>query len=311
MGIAGALVLGCAAAFAGPLQRGDVPAEPVWVVHVDIDGLRPTSVGQYLLAEAEKPENQAKLAAFQAVVSFDLRTQLHGLTLYSIGSTPQDGVLLVYADFDAERLRTLALGAPEAQSTTYKQMPIYSWIDKNKKTSSGTRPRTYAAIYGSRVIFGQREERVAQALDVITGASANFAATKAFPQLGAPGNPNFLQAAARKMDFAQSDPNAQVLRLSKQASFQAGQAGQQITANVTLEANDEEVANNIHSILNGLLSLLKLQKEKPESVKFAEALSLKQTGPVVQVNFTMPVAEVIGMMKADAARKAAKKAEKK
>src|SRR5881394_2658 len=49
-------------ALAGPLQRADLPAEPVWVVHVDVDGLRPTTIGQFIFGEMEKPEAQAKLA---------------------------------------------------------------------------------------------------------------------------------------------------------------------------------------------------------------------------------------------------------
>ena len=33
-------------ACAAPLQRADVPADPAWVLHFDIDALRPTTVGQ-------------------------------------------------------------------------------------------------------------------------------------------------------------------------------------------------------------------------------------------------------------------------
>src|SRR5580692_5209982 len=79
---------------AAPLQRADIAAAATWFVHVDCDGLRPTGVGQYLQAEMEKPEALTKLAAFQAIFGFDLRKQLHGLTLYSTGSQPVDGVLL-------------------------------------------------------------------------------------------------------------------------------------------------------------------------------------------------------------------------
>src|SRR3954469_14667349 len=74
---------------AGPLLRSDVPAEPIWVAHLDCDALRPTAVGQYVLSEMEKPEAQGKLGAFQAMFSFDLRTQLHSLTLYSTGEAPE------------------------------------------------------------------------------------------------------------------------------------------------------------------------------------------------------------------------------
>src|SRR5438094_271015 len=84
------------ATFAGPLQRADVAGEPAWLAHVDCDKLRSSSLGQFFLAELDKPEAKDKLAALQTIFSFDLRKQLHGLTLYSTSDSPEDGVLLVY-----------------------------------------------------------------------------------------------------------------------------------------------------------------------------------------------------------------------
>ena len=56
-----------------------------------------------------------------------------------------------------------------------------------------------------------------------------------------------------------------------------------VSATLTMEAGDEEVAGHISAIGSGLISLMKLQKEKPEAVKFAESLVLKQEGNKVLV----------------------------
>ena len=293
-----------------PLKRADVAADPAWLAHVDCDALRPTTIGQYLQTELNKPEAQEKLAAFQSFFSFDLRTQLHGLTLYGSSTAPQDGVLLVYADFDADRLVTLANSAKDAQSSPYKKHVIYNWIDDKRKARDGVQPRVFGAIAGPRVILGQREDRVARALDVLDGAAPNLATAAAFPQLGAPGDTSFIEAAARKIELAENGPHAAILRLSKQVRFQLGEARGRVSASLTLDANDSEVAGNISSIAQGLVSLLKLQTEKPESVKVAEALTLKQEGSSVTVSLALPTQDVVEMMKADAARKAAKKAQK-
>src|SRR3954452_18621178 len=87
----------CAAAMTSlalPLQRADLPAAPVWALHIDCDGLRPTTIGQYVLAEMDKPEAKAKLAAFQTMFGFDLGKQLHGWTLYGNSTVPEDGILM-------------------------------------------------------------------------------------------------------------------------------------------------------------------------------------------------------------------------
>ena len=308
--VGGCVIAAAFAAFAAPLQRADVPASPTWLAHVDFDGLRPTAIGQYILGEMSKPEAQAKLAAFQAIVSLDLRTQLHGATVYSAGATPADGVVLIYADFDADRLVTLAKAANDSQNNAYKQHVIYNWIDDKKKPKNGVKPRVYAAIDGKRVVFGQREERVAQALDVLDGTTPNLASTTALPELGAAGDPSFLEAAASRFDLPSGAPNADIFRLSKQGRLQLSEAQGQIIGVLSLEANNEEVAGHMASIAQGLISLMKLQQEKPETVKLAQGLALKQDGSHVTVSLSLPATDAVEIMKADAARKAQKKAEK-
>jgi len=305
---AGCLVAAAFTTSAAPLRRADVAANPAWIAHVDFDALRPTAIGQHILGEMNKPEAQAKLAAFQAVVNLDLRTQIHGATIYDAGAAPEDGVLLVYADFDADRLVTLAKAANDSQNNTYKQHVIYNWIDDKKKAKNGVKPRVYAAIAGARVVFGQREDRVAQALDVLDGATPSLATSTLLPELGAAGDVSFIEAAASRFDLPSADPNAAMFRLSKQGRLQLADAQGRINGVLSLEAKDDEVAGHIASIAQGLISLLKLQQDKPESAKFAQALTLKQEGPRVTISLDMPATDVVELMKADAARKAEKKA---
>ena len=297
-------------AFAGPLQRANVPAEPAWVLHLDCDSLRPTPIGQYLLAEMEKPDAAAKLAAFQMIFSFDPRKQLHGLTLYSTGKAPEDGVLLVRADFEADRLTTMAKAAKDYQSTPYKQHVIHNWTDDKKTAVHGVQPRVYAALQGGKiVVFAQQEARVAQALDVLDRAAPNLAGSGLFAPLGASGSSSIIQAAARKLDIPDSTPNAAIFRLAKAARLQMGEVQGELRATLNLETSDEDVARQMAMVGQGLLALMKLQKDNPGSVKLAEALSLKQDGAAVVASLAMPTREVIDLMKADAARKAQKKAE--
>jgi hypothetical protein len=308
------LIAGCllACAFNLPatqLQRTDVAANSVWALHINCDALRPTAIGKHILAELEKPEAQAKLSVFQNMFSFDLRTQLHGITLYSAGSSPQDGVLIVYADFDADKLVTLAKAANDSQNSTHNGHTVYNWAD-DKKKHHGEKQRVYATIQGNRIIFGQRESAVTQALDVLDGSVPNLATGKAFPQLGGAGDTSFLSGAARKLDLSQSDPNAAIFRLSKSFRLQVGEVQQHLIGTLTLEANDDEVAGSMMSIAQGMIGLLKLQKDKPEATKFLQAIALKQDGASLVLTIDIPTDDVVNAMKASEGRKAAKAAQK-
>jgi hypothetical protein len=297
-------------AHADSLQRSDVMADPAWLLHLDCDGLRPTTIGQYVLSEMDKPEAKAKLAAFQSIFNFDLRNQLHGITLYGSSQKPEDAVLMVYADFDPDRLVTLAKAAKQYQSNPHNQHVIYNWIDEKKKGELGAQPRVYAAIQGNRVVFGQREDRVAGALDVLDGVTPSLAAGSAFAGLGVPGNAHFVEAAARKMDLPDSDPNATILKLSKSLQLVMSEKQQQFQGALTLVADSDEVAGHIFSIAQGLVALTKFQTNKPESLKLANAMVITQNGSSVLGNLVLPASDVVEMMKADAARKAAARAAK-
>jgi hypothetical protein len=304
------LAAGAFTAPAGPLQRADLPADPAWVVHVDCDALRPSTVGQYLLSELDKPAAQEKFAAFQAIFSFDPRKQLHGLTLYGTGSNPTDGVLLAYADVDPDRLVVLAKAAKDYQTNTHNGFVIHSWIDDKKPAIKDVKPRTYAAIFNRNlVIFGQKESTVGQALDVLARKAPGLAPGDVFAQLGASGDNSIVQAMARKVELANSDPSAAVFRLAKLIRLKVAEVSRQLTASFVLEANDDQTANQLTSIVQGLASLMKVNNEKPDAVKLANALNIHQSGSSVMMDLSLPADDFVNMMKADAARKAQKKSQ--
>ena len=293
--------------WAGPLHRSDVAAEPTFVLHIDFDGLRPTAIGRFLLAQMDKPEAQDRVAAFQTIFNFDPRKQLHGLTLYSIGKSPEDGVVLAYGDFDPERLISLAKGAKDYQSTSYKEHTIHNWINEHKLGRNGDNRRVYAAFQGGKmVILAQKEARVAEALDVLDHKSPSLAGSTLFPQLGASGNTSFLQAAARKLDIPDFAPNAALLRMAKTARLEVGEAQGQLKATLAFEAGDEEVSKQMLLVGQGLTALLKLQQDNAGALKLAEGLSLKQDGTGVAATLVLPATQVIEILRAGAARRAAK-----
>jgi hypothetical protein len=228
---------------------------------------------------------------------FDLKTQLHGLTLYGMGQSPEQGVLLVYADFDADHLSTLAKGANEYKSAEHNRHMIHSWIDDSRKFRHGGDGRTYAATQGSRLlIFGQSETVVAKALDVLDQSAANLSASKAFPV--PEGGSSFFVAAAQNLKLGDSDPHAAVFRLSKTIRVEVGEEQKRLNASLQLIASDEEVAKQIASVVQGLISLIKLQKEHPEANKLAEALTLKQDSVEVLVTLSLSAPDVIDVIKA-------------
>jgi len=289
------LLAAASALNAAPLKRGDIPADPTWVLHLDMDNLKATTIGGFLNEQiSAKPEAQAKLAAFQAIVGFDLQKQLHGITLYGTSSKPEDGVLIVYSDFDAERLLILARAADGYKAEDYNKHVIHHWIDRMKPAKDGATNLTYATIAGSRVLFSQKRETMTTAIDAIDGKK-NLAATQNFPLLGV--NSGMIQAAARHLDLPESDPNAAMFRLSQTIGMELTESDHVMKMGMSFRAKDSETGKRLADIGRGLVALGLIQDKNAGLTKLANATTIKQDGAEVDVSLSVPAADLIAFLK--------------
>lgn len=303
--LGGGVMAAVLTANSGPLQRTDVIADPVWVLHVDCDALKQAALGKALLAELEKPEAEKKFAAVQAIFNVDPRKDLHGVTIYGATKAESDGVVVAYADFDAARLVTLVQANKDYESTKHGANTIHSWIDEKKKEKDGVKPRTFGAIYKGKVlIIGQKESRIAEALDVMDGSKPNLTTSTQFAQLGANGG-GFIIGAARKLDLPGNDPGATVLKQAKAFWLNVGESQGRAEVKLNLEAEDAEVAKQMGDVCRGLVALLTLQKDKPEAVKLAQGLTISQAEKTVSAKLSLPAEDVVAMIKDKVAKKSA------
>jgi hypothetical protein len=282
----------------------DVAADPALLFHLDCDALRASSVGQSILSE---PELQNKLAAMGAIFDFDLRTQLHGATVYTTEEHPKDGALIVYADFDPNRLITLAKAADGFRSTTNGSHVIYSWLDDKKKAKDGERPRICGAILGHRVVFGHNESHLAAALDVIDGKAPGFSGKNGLPESDA-GESILVQGVVLKFESDTEGPEAAIFKMAKSAHMKLSEAAGSITATIHLEATDADTATQMAMVAQGLVAVLKLQKTDANALKLANAIVIKQDGTAVGLTLSISSPELIGMIK-EGQKKAEQKAQ--
>lgn len=304
--IAAAIVLPTPFLLAGQLQRADLAAETAWAIQLDCDALRASALGDLINNELAKPESESKFSAFQATFNFDPRTALHGISIYALEKKPTAGVVVVYADFDAKRLEDHFKGGREYQSSTHRTRAIHSWLDEKQKGEDGQTARLYGAIAGKRVLYARQKECVTDALDVIDGFSPNLSGSKALPSMGTAAKGCFLQAAARKMETQEENPNTVLLRLAQEMRLNVVEADGKTEAALALLAKDEEVAGQMNKIAQGLLTILKLNSNKPEQAKLMDRLVLKQEGSTLTGSFAIPTTELTAMLKSGGAEKAQK-----
>src|SRR5208337_4499468 len=166
------------------------------------------------------------------------------------------------------------------QSATNGSHVIYSWLDDKKKAKDGERPRVCGAILGHRVIFGQNDAHLAEALEVMDGNGPALSGRKGLPE-PEPGESILAQGELLKFDVDSDDQKAAILKMSKSVRVKLSEAANNMTATVRAEALDADTATNIANIAQGLLSILRLQKADANALKLANAIVIKQDGATV------------------------------
>jgi hypothetical protein len=209
---------------------------------------------------------------------------------------PKAGVLIVYADFDADRLTTLAKAANGSQVTTNGSHVIYSWLDDKKKNKDGDPERIYGGIDGHRVVFGQDRNDVGHAMDVIDHSAPDFAGKEGLPKAD-DGETIIVQGVVLKFPFDTTDQNAAIFKMSKSVHFKLGQMPDTLRGTLHLEAADADTASQISAIAHGLVALLKLQKGDTNVLELANAIQIKQDNSAVGVTLALPTDEVLNKLK--------------
>jgi len=298
----GALGAATITGLATPLDRHDVPVNPVLLAHVDLDALNSTAVGKAILADTDV---QTKLAGVQAAFNFDLQKQLHGFTVYTTSDQADDALLIIYADFDSDRLLTMAKAFPGFHAQTNGSHAVYNWIDEKKKTDDTT-PRIYASLAGHRVVFGRKQSSIEGALEVIDGKQPGLA--KEYSLLSAAsGETVVAEAVALKLNVNGNDAHAEIFKASKAVRALLGEDGNNVDLKVQFDAKDEDSANQITAMVNGMLALLQFQKDNPELIKIANGIKVKQDGMSVTLDATAKSADVVALLQKGAAEAREKK----
>ena len=281
--VIGSLVLGLVAsqAWAAGFQSRQVSAGATWVVHADLERLRQTQLGAYLTNKLSAGPAADKLAAFQAVFSFDPRKDLNTLTLYGKSQDPAQSVALLGGRFNETQLVTLVKANDSYQSQAFGQHTIHSWID-DKKPNEG---RQYGCFHPSGfLVISHGQEMIQEAVEVLDHTRGSLDAAKVFGSESLMQAPLFI-AGANLDAFGDLSPNAAILKQASSGQLALGENNGLLVVNLLLTAKDATAATNMQQVAQGLLAIAQLgQQKNPQLADFAQAAQIKQTGNTVRVD---------------------------
>src|SRR5208283_2434536 len=126
-----ALALLAAVGQAAPLDSKNVSADAKWVVHVDVDAVRDSQVVQKAFDTCPMLKDSGKhFEILREKIGLDLRTDLHGITLYGRDTEKTHGVAIVFATVNQKLLLEKAEKATDHKVTKHGSIDIHSWTQK-------------------------------------------------------------------------------------------------------------------------------------------------------------------------------------
>lgn len=281
------VTLACAAAGEG-LSFAALPANTKWVLHLDAKTLLASPLGQEILASLPGTPGEAKLMAFEALTSIDVRHDLLAVTVCGAGDASRGGVAYLRGHWNLPKLSTIAAGADQYAEKMHNRHTIMSWNEQ--KTDQPK--RQYACLVSTNlVLFSDHEANLDVALDVLDGQSARLSDSPRLKLFDQPaGHPFLWLAAVDVKDLVANNPQAAVLQQANSISVLATADAQGVQVAGTLKADNAEAAQQVQQVLQGFQSLALLQGGKnPDFATIAQTTAITVEGQAVHVAMTVPL----------------------
>ena len=271
---------------ADPLDIKTVPADSKWVLHLDADALTKTQTWKLLQPKLQQnPKFTEGVANLQKIFAARFPDDLHGITLFGPSFDQKLAVLVVSANVDQERLKTLLSVNESYSSQTISGNTVHGWIDKGKQMYGGFAD-------GNRLVISQTADRVAAAMDTLAG-KADF--LKDDTLVGGDTKAGVIAYAAgselAKLVAMKATNNPVISKMqSGWFSGSEDQAGAELKGHVIFA--DEKVAQNIIKSIEGIKAALSFNdSDDPKAALMADALNgltATTAGKAVDLQWTLP-----------------------
>lgn len=253
------VILASSPAAAGPLNKAHVPADSLWIVHLDLNTLRTSQFGQLVLGDISQRQ-QEKIDALTQLMGTDLTRDIDAATLYGPDGAEENAVALLYGRFDRTKLLALLkLNAAYGEST-YKEHTLYHWKDDKKHTNQ-------VGAFGADncIVISQTREAVQTALDVLTGQGAALTSKPESPLFSlteTPSQPILIIAAQSLTELTKENPHAAILQNSSIMAIVAGETSGLMKLQIRLDAATAEAAQQIETVVRGIMAFGLLRQDK-------------------------------------------------
>ena len=250
---------------AGEFDPGRVGAGAKWIVHLDLDAMRDSILGQFMRSKwMIRDRIRQKTEKILERTGVDPREDLQSVTMYGDRFEKHMGTALIEArNIDAHKLLSaLREKHPGVRVSTYDAHNLYVW--KGKHHDRNGRYTTAALHSGAIIVISNESAAVMSALDILDGKTLALSETSSLAAAVTKGT--MLLMRGTDMSNVKLPFNCPVLRKSDNFSLAAGQKENRIFLNTSVTTNTPEVAANAVAVVGGLRAMVMLRHGKNQHI---------------------------------------------
>jgi len=307
------VAIGLMLAMGAPLSAGDVDehsvaADAKWLVEVNLDAARESTIGKAFRAAVLKNDKaKQRLEAAGKAMGLNLAKDIHGLLLYDRRFVHERGVAIIRADADIERLTAFVEKLPDYKKTDVNGRPFHTFT--HKKHNRPGHPVT-VCLHDKGIVMGRDASDVATAVKVLDGKSPSLMSVNSplgrmntSREASPPGT--ILHVRAVGLDEQTVPFKSPIVRQSKSFVMEAGESDGKAFARASLTADSSEVAQQIKAVVEGYIAVAKLQcGDNEEAKKMFRAAKVSVDDDVVTVHWKGPAERLLRIIEKQVKRHA-------
>jgi hypothetical protein len=283
------LVLLCCAGWAltapaGPLPREQTPASAKWLMHLDIERFAPSQTCALLMADQNRNGRlQQQLAVYRQMLGIDPLKDLKHLTLYGEQLAGNRGAALLSGSLNSNTILARLRSHSGYATRKLGSRTIHTWPGPDAGAEM-------CACFFARdlLVVASDEAMLRGALDVLNGKAASLATGKSALPVPAGAGAFFLAALEGYTDAGNEPVKAFLLKNTKTATVEIGEAKGTVNGRLVLVAPSVEAAGQIEQILNGLVVSAGLASDQSGLAKLAEMSRISSEGKSVALALSCP-----------------------
>ncbi len=292
LSLAAGLILSTTGLNAAPLDRAQVAADAKWLLHLDVEALLKSQLGNSLMksviAEAGEDLKEDAGLDLSKILQSTASIMAYG-TDFNSGKDGK-GVLVwqgskeieqIASGFLVQQAEAAKAGGGNVKLVRPGDQPVYAF---GEDMHVMVRP-------GGGLILGRAVDQIDAATQVMESKAPSLKGQTTFSEYAAlPGGFFFLALADGFNQAANVPPQASVLKLAEGGRLALGEAEGKLRLQLTLKAQTAEVTQQIQQVVQGLLAIVTMsQSEAPELQEVIRATRINTDDKRVTLELAIPI----------------------